>query len=165
MTSQYWVTSGRLRPHCRCRMAIRCGVAWMPRIVSAGSPGIRWIMKNTTIVTPSATGTSISSRWNTNVMRPKDHHPSGAGTGGARRAAGSCRIPACPMPPGPRSLAQPDVLHVVVAERSDKEVMHLRRGGVGVRGVVKEGHERVAGRVILNVVVQSLPLGRIEGPL
>ena len=42
----------------------------MPRIVSAGSPGIRWIMKNTTIVTPTATGTSCSSRRPTNDIRP-----------------------------------------------------------------------------------------------
>ena len=45
MNSQYWAASGRSRPHCLCSRATFCGVAWIPRIVSAGSPGIRWIMK------------------------------------------------------------------------------------------------------------------------
>ena len=56
-----------------------CGVAWMPRMVLAGSPGIRWIMKNTMIVIPTATGTSISRRWNTKVIRPKGRSPSSPG--------------------------------------------------------------------------------------
>ena len=39
-------------------------------MVLAGSPGIRWIMKNVMIVTPSTVGISRSSRRNTKVIRP-----------------------------------------------------------------------------------------------
>ena len=70
MNSQYWLSSGRFRPHCWCSRATVLGVAWMPRIVAAGSPGIRWIMKKTMIVTPTATGISSSSRCTTNPVRP-----------------------------------------------------------------------------------------------
>ena len=70
MNSQYWLISGRFRPHSLCSRATAFGVAWIPRMVRAGSPGIRWIMKNTTIVHPMATGTSCSRRRSTNVIRP-----------------------------------------------------------------------------------------------
>src|SRR3984893_11115105 len=143
MNSQYWSISGRFRPHCWCRMAMARGVAWMPRMVPAGSPGIRWIMKNTMIVTPTATGTSISSRRITKVIRPTAPPSCRRGLESRQRAA--------------VLLAQPDVLHVVVAERRDEEAVHVGRGRVGVGRVVEEGHERVAGRVSLDVVVQRLP--------
>src|SRR5262249_12798230 len=115
---------------CWCSRATAFGVAWMPRIVAAGSPGIRWTMKKQMIVTPTATGRSSSSRRTTNPVRP----------------IWVLRL-----------LAQPDVLHVVVAERRDVEAVHAGRGGVGVRGVVEEGHERVARRLRLDRVVQRLP--------
>ena len=53
---------GRSRPHSWWSSATRAGVAWLPRIVAAGSPGTRWIRKKTRIVTPSAIGTSCSRR-------------------------------------------------------------------------------------------------------
>ena len=62
MNFSYWPGSGRSRPHSWWSSATRCGVALFPRIVRAGSPGTRWIRKKTRIVTPSAIGTSCSSR-------------------------------------------------------------------------------------------------------
>src|SRR6266700_3266422 len=159
MNSQYWLTSGRSRPHCRCRIAIARGVAWMPSIVRAGSPGIRWIMKNTMMDMPLATGTSISRRRTTKVIRPNGaHHPHPRAGGGrmpavAAGAGGSAR--------SRRSLAEPDVLHVHVAERGDEEAVHVARGRVRVRRVVEERHERVLRRLRLDGVVVRLPLGRI----
>src|SRR5215470_9285288 len=129
-------------------------------MVRAGSPGIRWIMKKQMIVTPMATGTSCSSRWNTNVIRPMARLTSSR----ARRAR-SARGAGWAGGSAPVLLAQPDVLHVVVAERRDEEAVHVRGGGVGVGRVVEEGHERVRRRLGLDVVVQRLPARRGQGLL
>src|SRR6266568_4845552 len=136
--SQYWLASGRSRPHCACRIATARGVAWIPSMVRAGSPGIRCTMKNTMIVTPTATGTSCSSRLATNDIRPNGPSPF------------SPALPGC-------LLTYPDILQVIVAERGDKEAVHVGAGGVGVRRVVQERHERVGGGLRLDVVVQRLP--------
>ena len=53
MNFQYWTGSGLSSPHSWRSSATRAGVAWLPRIVRAGSPGTRWIRKKTRIVTPS----------------------------------------------------------------------------------------------------------------
>src|SRR5579859_613312 len=163
MNSQYWLISGRFSPHSWCSSATACGVAWMPRMVRAGSPGIRWIMKKTMIVTPIATGTSCSRRRSTNVIRPM---------GAAHLPRSPDRLARCwlagPAPgPGPGAglLAEPDVLEVVVAERGDEEAVHIRGRGVGVGRVVEERHERVGGRVGLDGVVQRLPRGGGQGLL
>src|SRR3984957_13914501 len=126
-------------------MATARGVAWIPRMLTAGSPGIRWTMKNTMNVTPKATGISCSSLRPTNAIRPTS----------GRLPVLSCRC----------LLAQPDVLQVVVAERGDVEAVHAGRGGVGVRRVVEEGHERVGRRLGLDGVVERLPGGGGEGLL
>ena len=69
MNFTYWTGSDLSRPHSLCRSAIRSGVACVPSIVRAGSPGTRWIMKNTRMVTPSTTGTIWSSRRAMNAGR------------------------------------------------------------------------------------------------
>jgi hypothetical protein len=61
MNLSYCTGSGRSSPQSCRSSATRCGVARFPRIVRAGSPGIKWIRKKTRIVTPSATGTAWSS--------------------------------------------------------------------------------------------------------
>src|SRR6185437_7104375 len=162
MNSQYWLTSGRSRPHSWCRKATAFGVAWIPSIVLAGSPGIKWIMKKTTIVTPIATGISISRRWKTNVIRPNGSHLS----------TYLCQLRACggsrgssPWASTAPLLTEPDVLHVHVAERCHEEAVHVARRGVWVRRVVQEGHERVSRRVGLHDVVERLASGRVGGLL
>ena len=62
MNSQYCWGSDWSSPQLRWNSAIRAGVARTPRIVNAGSPGIRWTRKNTRIVTPSTTGTICARR-------------------------------------------------------------------------------------------------------
>ncbi len=62
MNFRYCVGSGLSSPHACRSSATRAGVAWFPRIVTAGSPGMRWIRKKTRIVTPKATGTACSRR-------------------------------------------------------------------------------------------------------
>src|SRR5689334_8495920 len=145
MNSQYWLSSGRFRPHSLCSRATARGVAWIPRMVRAGSPGIRWIMKKTTIVHPMATGTNCSRRRSTNVIRPMGatHLPRTLD-----RQVPDCRPAGRPGPaasrraPGRGLLAHPDVLKVVVAERGDEETVHAGSGGVCVGRVVEERHER-----------------------
>src|SRR5947209_18441088 len=173
MNSQYWLISGRFRPHSWCSSATARGVAWIPRMVCAGSPGIRWIMKKTMIVTPMATGTSCSRRRSTNVIRPMGaaHLPRSPGRLARRWLAVLAPGPGGDRPgPASRLLAEPDVLEVVVAERGDEETVDVGGGGVGVGRVVEERHERVGGRVGLDGVVQRLPgcggqglLGRVRG--
>src|SRR5438105_1467175 len=92
-------------------MATRSGLARIPRSVTAGSPGTRWINRNVTNVMPSAIGISSSSR---RLM----YAP--------RLIAGA--------PPGrrpPRPSRQPHVLEVVVPGRCDREAAD--RGGLRVR--------------------------------
>src|SRR5215472_1869359 len=109
----------------------------MPTMVLAGSPGIRWIMKNTMIVTPIATGISISRRWKTNVIRPNGCHLHGWS------AAYACGPYAADTRLTQSLLTEPDILHVHVAERRHEEAVHIARGGVRVGRVVQVGHERV----------------------
>src|SRR5215467_4341598 len=160
MNSQYWLISGRFRPHSWCSRATACGVAWIPRMVRAGSPGIRWIMKKTTIVHPMAVGTSCSRRRSTNVIRPigAAHLPRTLDRQ-VRRCSRPCAGTRAASRPGPGCglLAHPDVLQVVVAERGDEETVDVGSGGVGVGRVVEERHERVRGRAGLDGVVQRLP--------
>ena len=69
MNSPYWAASDRSRPHLWCSAATAWSVACTPSMVRAGSPGTRWIMKNTMIVTPIATGSIWTRRRQTNPSR------------------------------------------------------------------------------------------------
>src|ERR1700742_531299 len=131
MNSQYCSMRGWFRPSCRSRAATVDGLARWPRMVSAGLPGIRWTMKNVMIVTPTAVGTSRANRRRTKLMRP--------------------------MQASARSAAEPDVFHVVVAERRHVEPVHVGGLRVGVGRVVQERHEGVARRRLLGGVVVRLP--------
>src|ERR1700722_2862065 len=166
MNSQYWLGSGRVSPPPPWRMASAVGVACMPRMVRAGSPGIRWIMKNTMIVTPMATGTSSSSRRNTKLIRPTGPHPSRVRPAWAGQARARVPGPAWPAwSTGRWSLTEPGVLEVVVAERRHEEAVHAGTRRVGVGRVVQEGQERVAGGVVLDRVVELGPGRRGQGLL
>ena len=70
MNSQYCSMSGWFRPSWPSRAATVVGLARWPRIVTAGLPGIRWTMKKVMIVTPTAVGTSSTSRRRTKLIRP-----------------------------------------------------------------------------------------------
>src|SRR3954470_1357346 len=125
MNFTYCFGSDSSSPHSLCRAATLSGVAWTPSIVRAGSPGTRWIMKNTRMVTPTATGTMCSSRRATY----------------AGRSIGTRTVS--------RLLREPDVLHVVVAGRVHKKAVQLVGVRVPVRRVEEECHERVLGRLLL----------------
>src|SRR5689334_17303118 len=128
-------------PHSLCRAATLSGVACTPSIVRAGSPGTRWIMKNTRIVTPSATGTRCSSRRATYA---------GRSIGASGRQAVR------------RLLRQPGVLHVVVAGRIHVEPVQLVGVRIPVRRVEEERHERILGGLLLDVRIELLTLRLVE---
>ena len=70
------------------------GLPRWPRMVTAGLPGIRWTMKNVMIVTPTAVGTSSTSRRRTKLIRPMKTSLGVVGSVG--RAGRDVRRPARP---------------------------------------------------------------------
>ena len=59
----YCARRGRSRPRSRLRPATSAGAAPSPSIAAAGSPGIRWMRKKTTVAAPRrSSGTSIRRR-------------------------------------------------------------------------------------------------------
>src|SRR3954447_24726184 len=124
--SRYWFHRGLSRPSWWLSAATRSGVAVCPRIASAGLPGSRWTMKNTTTVTPKITGIAWSTRSGTKRNRSNMRHLlSRAGSArGSRRGGRDDADGRGAVPPG-RSLREGDVLEVVVAERRDLEAGHL----------------------------------------
>src|SRR5690349_15423887 len=152
---RYWFHRGLSRPSWWLSAATRSGVAVCPRIASAGLPGSRWTMKNTTTVTPKITGMDWRSRSGTKRKRSNMRHllsravsamqvaRSPGGAGRRRRAAPPCRS---------GSLRLVDVLEVVVAERRDLEALDLVGHRVGVRRVVEVGRERVVGDLLLQLL-------------
>src|SRR6185437_8874842 len=118
-------------------------------------------MKNVMIVTPTAVGTSSASRWKTKDIRPMWTSLGGVGVRGSAGGAGRCSAPGTAvtavLAAGGRSArAEPDVLHVVIAERGDVEAVHVRRLDVLVRRVVQEREEGVLRRQRLGGVVVGL---------
>ncbi|MNS99863.1 hypothetical protein D3C72_1342780 [compost metagenome] len=54
--------SGSSRPNAVCSLAMSSAVAKSPAISAAGSPGDRWISRNTITATTAMTGTMASTR-------------------------------------------------------------------------------------------------------
>ena len=56
MNSQYWSHRGLSSPRCFESAATLAGVAWLPRMATAGLPGSRCDIRKTRMLTPNATG-------------------------------------------------------------------------------------------------------------
>src|SRR4051812_31311853 len=118
------------------------GVAFLPRIARAGSPGSAWVAANTSRDTASSVAMPSRRR-----RRMKPGMPWSTGMVSRRRARR--------RPGAPRSLSEPDrpvaVAEAVQVERAlvGPEALHLRR--VGVEQVVEE-RDDVAAHVVLHLL-------------
>ena len=143
MNFPYWTSSGLSRPHSWRSSATRAGVAWLPRIVRAGSPGTRWMRKKTRIVTPSDD-------------RHQLQQPTTRRTPLRRHVSVLIRRPSVP----PDRLPEPGVLQVVVAERLHEEPVQLARVRLAERRVVEEPEERVRARRSAGSARRAAPASR-----